>query len=82
MYVNKIGSANPDIYLPVEDAEYNKVEEVEVAYASPAQINFMKTLLRQNNIEEKEVLEDYGIENFDKLTKYDASVIIGMYTGK
>lgn len=82
MYVKNIGSANPDIYLPVENPDMNAIEEVEVVPASPAQINFVKSLLSKNNVDVETVKADYDIDDISKLSKYHASELIGLYTGK
>lgn len=81
MYVKKIGSANPDIYLPVDDPDFNAVKEVEVVPASPQQINFLKTLLSRNNVDVETIKNNYEVDDLSKLSKYHASELIGMYTG-
>lgn len=82
MYAKKIGSANPDIYLPVDEADFNAVDEIEAVPASPAQINFLKTLLSKNNVDVEKLKLDYEVDDLSKLSKYHASELIGMYTGK
>ncbi len=79
MYVNTIGSANPEIYLPVDNAELNKVEKVVMDFASPAQVNFVKTLLKRNNVTEDQIKEDYAVDDLLKLTKMQASELITTY---
>lgn len=80
MYVNRMGSANPEIYLPVEDPELNKVEEVEIIPASPAQLNFMKSLLKQNGVPEDKIKEDYEVSDLNNLSKQQAGELITMYS--
>jgi DNA-directed DNA polymerase III PolC len=82
MYVNKIGSANPDIYLPVDDAELNAVEEVSVAYISPKQLNFLKSLLKRKNVAEQDILDEYGVSKLEELELSIGSDLIGKYSSK
>lgn len=82
MYVNKMGSANPDIYLPLEDPDLNKVEEVVIEPASTAQLNFAKSLLRKAGVELNTILESYDVENIENLSKQQAGEIITMYSSK
>lgn len=79
MYADIIGSANPDIYLPVESAKLNSVNEITIALASPPQLNFVRTLLRRNGVEESEILENYEIDKLELLNVVQASELIGIY---
>lgn len=79
MYVNKIGSANPNIYLPVEDADLNAVEEVPVSFISEKQLNFLKSLLKRHKIEEQTIIEEHNITSMEKIPSSLASVLIDKY---
>lgn len=79
MYVNKIGSPNKDLYLPVVEADLNAVEEDVFIPASNAQIGFLKNLLRGKGISEKDIFESYGIESFSELGKFQAIELINIY---
>lgn len=79
MYVKVIGSASSEIYLPVMEAGLNKVETVTVDFASPGQVNFVKSLLRRNNISEDQIKIDYEVETIEGLNKMQASELISMY---
>ena len=80
MYVDKLGSANPDLYLPVENNEFNAVEEVKIASASPAQIKFVRSLIyKSHDANDDEIFELYGIKSYDELTVQQASELITLY---
>lgn len=79
MYVKSMGSANPEIYLPVFNPELNKVEVVEAVPASEAQLNFVKSLLNRHKVPVEKILESYNVESLEKLTKVSAGDIINTY---
>lgn len=81
MYVKKLGSANPEIYLPViAENSLNKVEVVEIKRASIGQINFIKSLLSKNGISIDKIKNDYDVDDLASLSIKDAGELITIYS--
>lgn len=88
IFAKKIGSTNPDLYLPVEDPSFNFVENENEQInqkkqsqdlASSAQIHKLESLLKKNNVSYKELFDKYNIDEIGKLKKYEASELIQKY---
>lgn len=91
IFPKKIGSANPNIYLPVIDPSLNfssnenekliqskKSEDL----ASVAQVKKIEGLFKKNNVAYKDIFEKYSIDNLDQLKKHEASDLIQKYIDK
>lgn len=89
IFAKRIGSTNPEFYLPLEDPSLNFVQNEKEQYkakkvqseeaATDAQINKVASLLRRNNIAFTEIYKEFNIEELKDLKKAEASKIIQKY---
>jgi DNA polymerase-3 subunit alpha len=88
IFAKRIGSTNPDFYLPLEDPSLNFVQNEKEKYvkkiesedlATDAQLNKLASLLKRNNIAFTEVYKEFNIEELKELKKSEASKIIQKY---
>jgi hypothetical protein len=88
IFAKRIGSTNPDFYLPLEDPSLNFVQNEKEKYvkkiesedlATDAQLNKLASLLKRNNIAFTEVYKEFKIEELKELKKSEASKIIQKY---
>lgn len=90
IFAKRIGSTNPEFYLPLEDPSLNFVEgEKEKMIvkkgnddlATTAQIDKLASLLKRNNVAYTEVFSQHNIQDLNELTKDSASKLIQKYMG-
>ena len=88
IFAKRIGSTNPDFYLPLEDPSLNFVQDEKEQYvkkvkaeelATDSQLNKVAQLLKRNNISFTEVYKEFNIEELKELKKSEASKIIQKY---
>lgn len=88
LYAKRIGSTNPEIYLPLEDPSLNFVHNEKANYekklesedlATPAQVGKVAQLLKRNGVAYTDIFNEYGIEDLKDLKKHEASKLIGKY---
>lgn len=88
IFAKRIGSTNPDFYLPLEDPSLNFVQNEKEQYvkkvkaeelATDSQLNKVAQLLKRNNISFTEVYKEFNIEELKELKKSEASKIIQKY---
>lgn len=88
IYPKRIGSTNPDIYLPLEDPSLNFVKNEKEVYenklkeedlATTAQIGKLVQLLKRNGVAYTQIYEEFKIEELKDLTKQQASKLIGKF---
>lgn len=80
VYANRLGSTNPSIYLPMEDASLNYKEDLHLrsikSLASDSQIEQIKNYFKLNGILENEFLEKNKISSMNNITKVLASQLL------
>ena len=85
IYANKLGTCNPEIILPVEDKSLNNQAETKNNNDKPAsqgQIDFVKSLLKQNRISQDDFLKENSIDKMEDITTPLAQSVIQQYSRK
>jgi DNA-directed DNA polymerase III PolC len=85
IYANKLGTTNPEIILPVEDKSLNSQAENSNKNDKPAsqgQIDFVKSLLKQNRISQDDFLKENQIDKMEDITTPLAQSVIQQYSRK
>ena len=85
IYAKKIGSTNPDLYLPMDEPDLNflsnemegimkeiKSEDL----ATPAQIGKLASLLKRSNSSFTEIFNEFKVSELNELKKHEASKLI------
>jgi DNA-directed DNA polymerase III PolC len=88
IFAKRIGSTNPEFYLPLEDPSLNFLQNEKEQYikkvkseelATDAQLNKVASLLKRNNVAFTDVFKEFKIEELKELKKSEASQIIQKY---
>lgn len=88
LYAKKIGSTNPDLYLPLDEPELNflanekeyvKKQTLSEDLATPAQIGKLASLLKRSNSSFTEIFNEFKVSELNELKKHEASKLIQKY---
>lgn len=88
IFAKRIGSTNPDFYLPLEDPSLNFVQNEKEQYikkvkseelATESQLNKVASLLKRNSVAFTDVYKEFNVEDLKELKKSEASKIIQKY---
>lgn len=84
IYANRLGSGNSEIILPVEDKGLNQkpMATENDKPATPGQLNYVKSLMKNNKISDNQFFKDYQIDNMENLTQTIANDFIEKYKNK
>lgn len=89
IYAKKLGSTNPDLYLPLDEPDLNflsnenenlKKKIVSEDLATPAQIGKLASLLKRSNSSFTEIFNEFKVSELNELKKYEASKLIQKYS--
>jgi DNA-directed DNA polymerase III PolC len=88
IYANKLGTTNPEIILPVDDKSLNselsndKSGMKNEKPATEGQINFVKSLLKQNRVSHENFMKDNNIDAMEDISVKLAQSAIQQYNVK
>lgn len=86
IYANKLGTTNSELILPVEDkslnSNVNNSNNKNDKPASQGQIDFVKSLLKQNRISHEDFMRDNNLEKMEDVTTPLAQSVIQQYSKK